>query len=257
MAEGINYDEDLAELDRIWPLGKQLIVPDGGSVLVAGAYEGRYMDYICTRFKPGKVLGFEPQLEKAILAEDRLRQHGQIAKMYGLGIGVQDCKAFVEDYGTDGCRVSRAGPFLREVKLRSIESILDEHGPFDLFICNMEGYEIPLLSYLYATGRISEIKSLAVQFHTVTPQNWSSRNGVPAMLQEYYGDPVYDDGPTWSCWGATRPSAGTDTIYPQAVPTLRSETVRRSRASQRGSGIAPRSSGSAGDTKDLQDPADS
>lgn len=142
----MNPDLDLDELDRIWPLGKQLVVPDGGTVLVAGAYEGRYMHYICTRFKPGKVLGFEPQVEKVPIAEDRLRQHGQLTKVFGLGIGVQDCLAFVQETGTDGCKISLAGVATGQVKLRSIDSILDEHGPIDLFICNMEGYEVPLLA---------------------------------------------------------------------------------------------------------------
>lgn len=187
----MNYEEDLEELDRIWPLGKQLIVPDGGSVLVAGAYEGRYMDYICTRFKPGKVLGFEPQIDKVKIAEDRLRQHGQITKVIvGLGIGVQDCLAFVQETGTDGCKISLAGVATGQVKLRSIDSILDEHGPIDLFICNMEGYEIPLLAYLRITGRIKEIKSLAIQFHSADPK-------LLQMLELHYGAPVYDDFPSW------------------------------------------------------------
>lgn len=190
----INYDEDLEELDRIWPLGKQLVVPDGGTVLVAGAYEGRYMDYICTRFKPKIVLGFEPQADKANQAEMRLARHHYASRVFMYGIGVHDCLAYMEQTGTDGCRVQigNSPNAAKAVTLRSVDSILDVHGPIDLFICNMEGYEIPLLAYLCVTARFKEIKSLAVQFHT--------ESNVPFLLTKVYGVPVYDDLPTWGYW---------------------------------------------------------
>lgn len=194
----MNHEEDLNELDRIWPLGKLLIVPDGGKVMVAGAYEGRYIDYVCTRFKPGKVIGFEPQMNKALAAEDRVHRHGDIVKIYGTGIGVQDCEAFFDQVGTDGCKVCRAGPDATRAKLRSIDGVLDDHGPFDLFICNMEGYEIPLLAYLCATERMAEIKSLAIQFHGKE----SKLVGAYGFLADYYGIPIYNDLPTWGYFRA-------------------------------------------------------
>lgn len=209
----MNYEEDLEELDRIWPLGKQLIVPDGGTVLVAGAYEGRYMHYICTRFKPGTVHGFEPQADKAAVAEDRLRKHGQLTKVFRYGIGVQDCIAFLHHLGTDGASIGQWTPEAPTVRLRGINGILDDHGPIDLFICNMEGYEIPLLSYLCATGRISEIQSLAVQLHTEDIR-------VPWLLTQHYSAPLYDDLPTWGYWsGLRRTSAYTDTTCLPRFPT--------------------------------------
>lgn len=188
-----NYDSDLDELDRIWPLGKKLIVPDGGTVLVAGAYEGRYIDYIVTRFRPGHVIGYEPQEEKLMAAQRRLTKHGCMkTTLEPRGIGVHDCRVSMDNYGTDGCKVSVRDDFTWGVDLVGIDRVLDGYGPFDLFICNMEGYEIPLLAYLCATGRISEIKSLAVQFHT--------ESNVPFLLTKIYGVPLYDDLPTWGYW---------------------------------------------------------
>lgn len=188
----MNYDADLQELDRIWPLGKQLIVPDGGTVLVAGAYEGRYMHYICTRFTPGRVIGYEPQKDKAAKAWERLAEFGS-ATVVCEGIGVHTCLVTLERTGSDGCHVANYAS-ATEVRLNSIDNILSGGiGPIDLFICNMEGYEIPLLAYLCATGRISEIKSLAVQFH-------SANERVASILTAHYGPPVYNDFPTWTYW---------------------------------------------------------
>lgn len=189
----MNFSEDLEELDRIWPLGKQLVVPDGGTVLVAGAYEGRYVDYICTRFKPGRVVGYEPQIAAADKATQRLWQHAPLANtnIHPVGIGVHDCTVSMENIGTDGCTVSsKRNPSV--FGLVGIDWVLDRDGPFDLFICNMEGYEIPLLAYLCVTARLKEIKSLAVQFH--------KESNVPFLLTKVYGVPVYDDLPTWGYW---------------------------------------------------------
>lgn len=191
----MNNTEDLDELDRIWPLGKKLIVPDGGTVLVAGAYEGRYMHYVATRFKPGLIVGYEPQKEKAAIAQERLRGVNNTI-VIDEGIGVHACKAAMERYGTDGCRI---GGFTSNdmVRLNGIEQVLDGmNDGVDLFICNMEGYEIPLLAYIWASGMLPEIRSLAVQFHSV------DNLIVPTMLTRLYGAPIYNDFPTWCYWAS-------------------------------------------------------
>lgn len=187
----MNTTEDLDELDRIWPLGKQLVVPDGGTVLVAGAYEGRYMHYVETRFKPGLIIGYEPQKEKAAIASERLRSTKSI--VIPEGIGVHTCMVAMDQYGTDGCRIAQFTA--RDmVRLNSIDHVLDGIGkPVDLFICNMEGYEAPLLSYLLTMGRIKEIKSLAIQFHSEKPRLFNA-------LADHYGAPIYDEFPTWCYW---------------------------------------------------------
>jgi hypothetical protein len=190
----MTYEEDLNELDRIWPLGKQLIVPDGGSVLVAGAYEGRYMDYVATRFKPGLVIGFEPQKEKANKSRDRLERHGDKTITAHVGLGVHDCMVSMDGFGTDGCHVCNYEQG-HAVRFSSLDYVfrIASWTAIDLFICNMEGYEIPLLSYLCANGDIGRIKSIAVQFH-------SNSRKVYNLLSEHYGKPSYDDFPTWAYW---------------------------------------------------------
>lgn len=194
----MNYDSDLDELDRIWPLGKKLVVPDGGTVLVAGAYEGRYMDYVATRFKPATVIGYEPQPDKAAIAEERLRSRHdrETFHVYDKALGIHDCFVSLTDRGTDGCQVSQSmldDPRENIVGMIGIESVLDMYPQIDLFICNMEGYEIPLLSYLWAAAMLPEITSLAVQFH-------SPNLILPSMLTKLYGQPVYNDFPTWTYW---------------------------------------------------------
>lgn len=187
----MSREADLDELDRIWPLGKQLVVPDGGTVLVAGAYEGRYMHYVASRFKPGLIVGYEPQKEKAAIAKERLRGLNNVI-VIDEGIGVHACNVAMERYGTDGCRVAE---FTSKdmVRLNSIDHVMDGIGkPVDLFICNMEGYEVPLLAYLIATERIWEFTSLAVQFH--------SRSKMDQMITDHFGRAVYNDYPTWCYW---------------------------------------------------------
>ena len=185
-------DPDLQELDRIWPLGQKLVVPDGGRVLVAGAYEGRYMDYICSRFEPGLVIGFEPQLVAATRARQRLEKHGESALVISEGIGVHDCMVTFESHGTDGCKVGSVDAS-RLQYLRGIDSVLFQFGPLDLFICNMESYEYALLPYLVGSDQIGRIKSLAVQFHC---DNLACRD----LMDRHYGAPTYSDFPTWMYW---------------------------------------------------------
>lgn len=204
----INYDEDLHQLDRIWPMGKMLglCIPEGGNVLVAGAYEGRYMDYVLTRFKPGKVYGFEPQKEKAKIARARLQARHPLkhpSERYNrilvteYGLGTHDCEVTMRNTGTDGCRVSGfpdGDPDEEPASLMNIDYFFAGFMPIvDLFICNMEGFEIQLLSYLIGSGEIERIRALAVQFH-------SQNNRVAKMLTQHYGMPVYDDFPTWMLW---------------------------------------------------------
>jgi len=183
-------DPDLAELDRIWPLGRQLVVPEGGKVLVAGAYKGRYMDYVCTLYKPGMVLGYEPQHDAALEARNRVKKHHN-AFVISAGIGVHDCMVTMENLNTDGCKVGVVDP-AHLVMFRGIEGVLSQFEPVDLFICNMETYEKFLIPYLLGSGLMEQIRSLAIQFHEAIPNRriWDK-------LENHYGRPVYDDYPVW------------------------------------------------------------
>jgi len=181
-------DPDLAELDRIWPLGRQLVVPDGGKVLVAGAYKGRYMDYVCSRYNPRLVIGYEPRKSAAEIAALRLSKYGDKVRVMSQGIGVHDCWVMMAG-ADDGFHFSG---FSGEVdaRLNEIGRILSE--PVDLFICNIENFEAFLLPYLIGSDLLEKIKSLAIQFHEAIPNRriWDK-------LEKYYGRPVYDDYPIW------------------------------------------------------------
>ncbi len=188
-------DPDLAELDRIWPLGRQLNIPDGGKVLVAGAYRGRYMDYVCSRYNPRLVVGYEPQPLEARDARKRLLKHIDKCEclIFSEGLGVHDCLVTMRNWGTDGCSIDLSDP-KHLVKLTGINSVLFTHGAFDLFICNMENYEYCLLPYLVGSDQMEKIRSLAVQFHD------DDNHGTRDLMDRHYGAPVYSDWPTWMYW---------------------------------------------------------
>jgi len=181
-------DPDLAELDRIWPLGGQLVVPDGGRVLVAGAYKGRYMDYVLTLYKPETVIGYEPQKSAIVIAQERLSKYGDRVRLVNRGVGVHDCWVMMSGMD-DGFHTSGfSGQF--DTRLESPITWLSE--PVNLFICNIEGFENFLLPYLILSGWIESVRSLAIQFHNDIPNRrvWDA-------LVNHYGRPVYDDYPIW------------------------------------------------------------
>jgi len=187
-------DPDLAELDRIWPLGRQLVVPDDGTIVVAGAYEGRYLRYLSDLFPTAKVWGFEPQATAFLTAQERCKDNLNI-RLFSFGLATSDRYIRIGNAGTDGASVATLAGKLEGAQFRDAVVMLNSTLPIDLLVLNAEGSEWALLPYLLDEMMHHRIRSMAIQFH---PKYVSIErcNRVVSYIREYYTQ-AYFDWPHW------------------------------------------------------------
>lgn len=186
-------DPDLAELDRIWPLGQLLTVPDNGTILVAGAYEGRYIAYLHEMFPQTAIHGYEPQDVACEGAANRVPD----AELYDSGLATANRKMFLGRYGTDGASVLADEGFAQSVNMVDAVEAIQGIPPIDLFVMNMEGYEWALIPYLLDEMMHHRIRALAIQFH---PEYVSVERSQRVLdyLGEYYLNTF--NCPGWTYW---------------------------------------------------------
>lgn len=186
-------DPDLMELDRIWPLGQLLTVPDNGTILVAGAYEGRYIAYLHQMFPKALIVGYEPQGAAFDVACNRTPD----AKLYNYGLATASREMWLGRYGTDGASVlTTDGCAFAENMVDAVKAI-QNIPPIDLFVMNMEGYEWALIPYLLDEMMHHRIRSLAIQFHAEYVSS-ERANRVLDYLGEYYLNTFKCPG--WTYW---------------------------------------------------------
>lgn len=194
-------DPDLIALDAIWPIGQMLSVMDGGTIVVAGAYEGRYIHYLNQMFPKAHIVGYEPQRDAYVKCEARFVGNDMVeVRNYGLATSERDVELGLA--GTDG---ASSVAFRGQNELVHMANIVEElqlqGSELDLFVMNMEGSEWAVLPYLLDEMMHHRIKSLAVQFHP----NYVSKDRkvrVQAYLFEYY-DLEYSDKNNWTLWKRT------------------------------------------------------
>lgn len=185
-------DPDLAELDRIWPVGQMLSVPTGGTILIAGAYYGRYFRYLKDRFPTASIIGYEPNPDAYHIALNL-----PWTSLYPRALGTANRKVRMTVEG-DGSNCIRPGSTERYAyAVDAVEAILNL-GKIDLFLMNMEGSEWSVLPYLLDEMMHHRIETLAIQFH---PTYVSSVRMLVVLeyLSSYYRL-LYDNIPTWSYW---------------------------------------------------------
>lgn len=191
-------DPDLLALDEIWPIGRQLVIPDGGTVLIAGAYRGRYMHYIAELYpKADLIIGFEPQKQEAQTAFWRTHQYANCA-VVARAIGTETNEAVpMGRWGTDGCSLVATNGKLGLVSMVEFSEAMKQHrlSVVDCFICNMEGYEYELLPYLFKKGLHKKINSIAIQFHSEVQLGEET---IRSTLNAYYSEPIHSPG--WEYW---------------------------------------------------------
>lgn len=201
-------DPELKMLDQVWPLGRQLILPEKSTVVVAGCYKGLYMDYLLTVYQwpqIARIVGFEPQVIAAVEAEKRMtkyhvqsRPHPQI-EIYPSGLLHEDRPSiWMNNWGTDGATLFKGGGVSGEARMDEIKHMFDAIQLFgiDLFVMNMEGSETILIPHMHKTGLLKRIGSMAIQFHMVDEPH----SPVLGMLTEHFGTMVYNDYPMWTYW---------------------------------------------------------
>lgn len=186
---------DLSELDEQWPLGKKLVVPESGTIVVAGAYRGRYLHYLSELFPTAGLFGYEPQKAAFHQAQRRVEK----AVVFNYGLGSASRSVTMGNTGTDGASVINPSGFRKLVELRDASEVLGVYPVIDLLVMNMEGYEWALIPYLLAEMMHHRIKSMAIQFHPeyVCPER---AGRVFGELLWYYHHENYWDYPTWTYW---------------------------------------------------------
>jgi len=190
-------DPDLIGLDRIWPLGQQLTVPENGTIVVAGAYEGRYVHYLSEMFPTAYIHGYEPQDEARSMAEKRLKGRNRV-RFSRYALGTANRSMSLGKQGTDGAS------FMENLGKAGMITVLDAvdvlHGlpPVDLLVLNAEGSEWSLLPYLMDEMMQHRIKSLAIQFH---PGYVSTARAEEVLLKlrQYYAEKS-GTYPSWTLW---------------------------------------------------------
>lgn len=190
-------DPDLIELDRIWPLGQLLEVPEHGSIVVAGAYHGRYIHYLNEMFPTAGIVGYEPQREAFHKCRERFLLNSFVV-IKGDGLGTANREVYLGRVGSDGASLMEVdGPVYRVQILDSVQELQRRPDPIDLFLMNMEGSEWALIPYLLGEMMYHRIRTLAIQFHTEYVSHERSQR-VISYLSEYYNNTF--NCPGWTYW---------------------------------------------------------
>jgi hypothetical protein len=203
--------EEIAQLDREWPMGRALDLPDGATVLLAGMYKGRVAELLENLYQPGRIVGYDPQLWALAEAEQRMRRLGVSWEMYSFAIGTRgEFGRGMLGWGSDACSLVNAGD--KTAGFATIREALDEFEAIDLdwidfALFNMEGYEYPLLKHLAASSYtnaghtpsyLEQIDQIAVQFHTGLGNAYPKDEVFEIMARTHIVK--IDNFPQWVLW---------------------------------------------------------
>lgn len=189
-------DPDLIELDRIWPLGQRLDVPERGTIIVAGAYEGRYLHYLSEMFPAASLHGYEPQGLAFDKADARLVGRYSV-HLWHCGLATSSGEFTISNYCTDGASLLSTAGSQSLVKMVNAVEAFSAHPSIDLLLLNMEGYEWALIPYLLNEMMHHRIRTFAIQFHAQYVSHERAQR-VVSYLSEYYDNTF--NCPGWSYW---------------------------------------------------------
>lgn len=196
--------EDAARLDQEWELADKLgSLPDDAVILIAGAYQGKLMEWFLDKY-PQKylVLGFDPQVWAVERAKQRLQPYtGWVIQPYAIGTGFGVLP--MGEYETDAASFVNTGPNSRiqgEGEIKEIFYSLNWLNIYhiDMAVFNMEGYEFQLLPYLLQTTGILRFDRFAIQWHIFEGEDYITMNNVVEKLESMGYTTVYDGKPAWS-----------------------------------------------------------
>ncbi|MES2107453.1 MAG: FkbM family methyltransferase [Bacteroidota bacterium] len=133
-----------------------------------GGYEGQWSNtifdkYGCSIFIFEPVTAFADNIKKRFEANPKIEVFP-----YGLSAETTRCRLAIHD---DATSAFKTGKETAEIELRSAEEFFKERhiGVIDLMKINIEGGEYDLLDHLIATGSITQIRNIQVQFHDFVP----------------------------------------------------------------------------------------
>jgi len=154
-------NDDLAELDAVWGLLPHLPLDADSTdlIFVAGAYKGRVMDLLLTKYPKVRVWGFDPQSWAVAEALKRLhaREHPAARwKIFETALGADSGNFPMGEFHTDACSFVNTGEGARERGAGRMREWWDFLGQAEVWrpdwlIANMEGYEFVLYPHLLDT----------------------------------------------------------------------------------------------------------
>lgn len=220
--EAFSTDE-LRDLARTWPMFAEVRLPKNATVVIAGAYKGKLIEFMVEAFPQIKhIYGFEPTVWAWTAARERLKALRADNKAWSMGANLTGHVyrfGLLADYSTD---VHELPMFEFETDAQSLientdhpdkpqgtglfvgveEGLSVVDGDIDLFILNMEGYEWKLLPFMFDRLLLGRIKSLAVQFHGYARREANAIDviALSSILDDVYGKPLYYQYPQWVYW---------------------------------------------------------
>jgi len=188
-------NDDLIELDEVWGLLPHLPLDADSTdlIFVAGAYKGRVMDLLLTKYPKVRVWGFDPQPWAVAEARRRLidREHdsGQW-QIFEVALGREDGIFPMGEFHTDACSFVNTGPGARERGnglMYEWWAFLDKSEVWrpDWLIANMEGYEFVLYPHLLDT--LPTATAAAAHLHGIDKANAAYRLPVNLVTQWHQG----------------------------------------------------------------------
>lgn len=175
--------DDQAELDRLvrfFPL-----TPDS-LVWIAGGWYGAQVRWFADYYQC-RIMAFEPQPEA--FAHLQTIQYPKL-ELYNFGLGEKTELREMCKPGTDACSYIThdstqvvPGPYI-ETQMVDVLSFMNKRDnslwKVDLFLMNMEGYELILLPYMMANGLIYRFGHIMTQFHL----GWDGGAAYPGIRRD-------------------------------------------------------------------------
>lgn len=198
--------EQQAELEALreeWSLSRILQLPPYPTIVLAGAYKGKLMQYFLEYVPDSYVAGYEPQDWAYNEAAARLKPYFPISWLLSpLALGTSNKSDIpMGEWGTDACSflTSEREQGIAPLMVDAAAELSQMYDIVDLLVLNMEGYEFELLPHLLSSFNMQHIKSLAVQFHLQysTPSKYMH---LLHQLDAMYPNRFMYNLPAWGYW---------------------------------------------------------
>lgn len=194
--EAVDVDP-INEASFTWPLTQDSIVVE------LGGYQGRWTLEMSRRYH-SRIYTFEPQpwaYKKLRMVTIDLPN----VKAFKTALGLGDGTFPMGSWGNDGCSFLKPEDgvaAMGEGEMRNISSMLGWLGltHIDLMMMNIEGYEFPLIPYLFDTGLMPHaIERLVVQFHLFADPTGAQYYAIRQRIEQDYRI-LFDYGTTLVAW---------------------------------------------------------
>lgn len=153
-------------------------------VIDVGGYKGQWASDIYARYRPKKVIIYEPHPTFAVLIKNRFETNRDIVvKNYGLGAFEREVELFDSCDGSTTHARDAAHSRIK-VRLADANRELQDNNltVIDLIKINIEGSEYELLENLITNHWHHKIRNIQVQFHDNVPEYRDKRRSLTDKL---------------------------------------------------------------------------